>query len=97
MIGGRARRLWDWTVRVLRHGNRPLTHKQAWLFAAEMLVPCAVIFYVLTTAGRALLGTQTPSLIFDALFTVYICVLNGLLASYKIHRRRVAGRGLADH
>jgi hypothetical protein len=48
-------------------------------------------------AGRTLFGVPGPALAFDALFAVYISVVNGLISSYKIHRRRLAARRLADH
>jgi len=44
-----------------------------------------------------LLGIPSPSLTFDALFAVYICVVGGLISSCKIHRRRFAVKRLADH
>jgi hypothetical protein len=84
-------------VRAYRHANHPATYKQTWLFSVAMLLPSAVIFYVLTMAGRTLFGVPGPALAFDALFAVYISVVNGLISSYKIHRRRLAARRLADH
>lgn len=57
-----------------------------------MLLPCAAILYAVTEIGRMLLGPDAPSLIFLIGFTIYSCVLNGALWSYKIHRRRLAGK-----
>jgi hypothetical protein len=86
MIGGRASGLWNWAVRVYRQVNHPVTHKQAWLVSAAMLLPTAGFLYGLTAIGRVLLGTPIPSLTFLATFPIYVCAVTGAVSSWKINR-----------
>jgi len=88
VVQSRARRLLSQIARAYRRSNHPVTYREAWLTSVVMLVPAASVLYVLTWTGHTLLDTRPMSLLFAASFATYICVLTGLLSSYKIHRRR---------